>query len=168
MTQIALQVYGRTAFDYAAETTSFIMLHSPLDRLKKREEVCRVLHPLLTRAQKQHRPLTERKAIIIAQVAQFSDPFKCRMMDYNTPQSNGNSRPGSVRSSASKGPSSSSSVPKRSSSGSTGRPRAATGPKRSSTSSSTGRPSTGTTRTKTTVPRGPNLTAGSRTRTPKQ
>eukprot|EP00041_Stephanoeca_diplocostata_P018543 m.388921 g.388921 ORF g.388921 m.388921 type:complete len:124 (-) comp21045_c2_seq29:23-394(-) len=80
MTQIALQVYGRTAFDYAAETTSFIMLHSPLDRLKKREEVCRVLHPLLTRAQKQHRPLTERKAIIIAQVAQFSDPFKCRMM----------------------------------------------------------------------------------------
>lgn len=40
--------------------------------------LCR--HPLLTRAQKQHRPLTERKAIVIAQVAQFSDPFKCRMM----------------------------------------------------------------------------------------
>lgn len=37
-------MYGRTAFDYAAETTSFIMLHSPLDRLKKREEVCRALY----------------------------------------------------------------------------------------------------------------------------
>jgi ankyrin repeat protein len=37
------QVYGRTAFDYAAETTSFVMLHSPLDRLQKREEVCRIL-----------------------------------------------------------------------------------------------------------------------------
>ena len=92
----AQQAYGRTPFDYASETTSFVMLHSPLDRLKRREEVCRMLYPHMTRVQKQERSLTERKAIIIAQVPELTDPFKCRMMDYTqrTGPAGGGQRPG--------------------------------------------------------------------------
>lgn len=68
------QVYGRTAFDYAAETTSFVMLHSPLDRLQKREEACRILYPHLSKKQQGGRSLTERKAIVIAQVPAVVEP----------------------------------------------------------------------------------------------
>lgn len=93
----AQQAYGRTAFDYASETTSFVMLHSPLERLKKREQVCRMLYPHLTRQQKQERSLTERKAIVIAQVPELADPFKCRMMDYSTPVSSGAKKTGTVK-----------------------------------------------------------------------
>jgi len=78
------QVYGRTAFDYAAETTSFVMLHSPLDRLQKREEACRILFPHLSKKQQSQRSLTERKAIVIAQVPAVVEPgtFKCRMTNF--------------------------------------------------------------------------------------
>jgi ankyrin repeat protein len=171
------QAYGRTAFDYAAETTSFIMLHSPLERLKRREEVCRVLYPHLNREQRRSRSLTERKSIIIAQVHELSDPFKCRMMDYNTPQSGAAGRPTSTKKasatrttpssragsataragSVSRRPVSASRV------GSTASTRkAATGPKRNPPSVATDpkRPSA----RKTTVPKGPTLSSGSRAR----
>eukprot|EP00729_Bicosta_minor_P001872 gene1872-7943_t len=80
------QVYGRTAFDYAAETTSFVMLHSPLDRLQKREEVCRILFPHLGRKQQGMRSLTERKAIVIAQVPTSVEPgtFRCKMTNFSS------------------------------------------------------------------------------------
>lgn len=156
------QAYGRTAFDYAAETTSFVMLHSPLERLKKREEVCRTLYPFMTKEQKKQRRLDERVSIVIAQVPELSDPFKCRMVDYNNPSQSGGktrvstARPGSSRSGPSSRPSGTS-RPNTGPSRTTVTSRSkATGPKRTTTTVGGSR--------KTTVPRGPNLTSGSRVR----
>jgi len=151
------QAYGRTAFDYAAETTSFVMLHSPLDRLRKREEVCRLLYPHLTKEQKKRRSLSERVSmIVIAQVPELSDPFKCRMVDYNTasqgaskskPSGNStNSTDRSASRTSSNGPSSSSSNISR--------------PASSRPPSGAGAPRV----RKATVPKGPNLSSGSRVR----
>jgi ankyrin repeat protein len=61
------QAYGRTPFDYASETTSFILLHSTHERATRREEACRILFPLLTHHQRSTRSLTDRRTIAIAQ-----------------------------------------------------------------------------------------------------
>eukprot|EP00038_Savillea_parva_P008289 m.175984 g.175984 ORF g.175984 m.175984 type:complete len:966 (+) comp14087_c0_seq1:281-3178(+) len=162
------QAYGRTAFDYAAETTSFVMLHSPLERLRKREEVCRTLYPHMTKDQKKRRSLSERVSmIVIAQVPELTDPFKCRMVDYNTAGA------GSAAAAKTKrGSSTSSAGPSRNGSG--GRPgsvaanqsRPTSGVSRpKSTVGSRKGPSSGPSATrKPTVPKGPNLTSATRVR----
>eukprot|EP00040_Diaphanoeca_grandis_P003752 m.25773 g.25773 ORF g.25773 m.25773 type:complete len:967 (+) comp15168_c0_seq1:182-3082(+) len=129
------QAYGRTAFDYAAETTSFVMLHSPLERLKRREEVCRALHPHLTKDQKKHRKLNERKSISIAFVPELTSPFSCKMMDYNASQGNSTAPRSST-------------APKSTTSTGVSRSKSSTSRARSATISSS-RPATTSTRPKT-------------------
>ena len=63
----AEQAYGRTAFDYASETTSFLLLHSTPERTAKREEACRILFTKMTYQQRSTRSLTDRKTMVIAQ-----------------------------------------------------------------------------------------------------
>jgi hypothetical protein len=176
------QAYGRTAFDYAAETTSFVMLHSPLERLRKREEVCRTLYPHMTKDQKKRRALSERVSmIVIAQVPELSDPFKCRMVDYNTASAGSSkTKRASVSSSSGSSTSSKSAAGSRSASVTSSRSTMSSRPtSTTSRPSNQSRPTTAGTRPKSTVSRrpaastsakkptvakGPNLSSSSRSR----
>eukprot|EP00911_Craspedida_sp_UC1_P002595 UC1_evm1s1923 len=79
------QVYGRTAFDYASEHTSFSMLHSPLDHLNQRDAICRILHARMRPEQQQSRSLSERKVVTISQVF-AQEKFQMQVFDSTKPQ----------------------------------------------------------------------------------